>query len=511
LVAGHTAAATYYISSNTGSDANTSVQAQSKSTPWKHLRCMKDVVTGSPAATHTPVAGDVFILKGGEIWGPTSFPCTWLWSGTSSSRITVTVDTTWYTGASWTRPIWDGADTPTTVSTPGGTYGAMWWCNFFSASSCNYVTLSNIEIKRFAWTGSPALCAQILGWGTTNITVDQLYIHAWSHSGAADNCNVLLGQSGGTMAAGNLIQNSVIDGSDSMNGGDSGSNYLWPNYVNNHFSYMSGFFLTTGDATISGNTAHHCIHDFTSANHPNFLETLGTTPVVTHTVNISNNYFSLGGTGGNGCETAFVGNPGETDYIWNNVWVNMPGNPPELTQNNNTGVGVAVYFWNNTIHVIKDGVNNLPCLLNGHAGVGTYSVIEFRNNHCISSSAVIVGSNLEATTLTVSDNVLQSMAVASSHGYTASQFPYAFYPAGAFSSEFSVGASLTAKCTGPRVTLCSDTGYGQGFNAITKSVTGLARTPVSRPSSGAWTVGAYQAGGNSDLQPPLPPKNLSVQ
>ena len=63
-------AATFYLDSVAGSDANTSGQAQSPSTPW---RCMPGMsgVTGN-AASYNVQPGDVFVLKGGSAWTFTS-------------------------------------------------------------------------------------------------------------------------------------------------------------------------------------------------------------------------------------------------------------------------------------------------------------------------------------------------------------------------------------------------------------------------------------------------------
>src|ERR1019366_1064918 len=57
-------------------------------------------------ASYTPLAGDRFILRGGDTWTSTSMPWTWgSWAGTSGSFIYIGVDQTWFTGGSWARPI----------------------------------------------------------------------------------------------------------------------------------------------------------------------------------------------------------------------------------------------------------------------------------------------------------------------------------------------------------------------------------------------------------------------
>ncbi len=502
LVAGRAAAATYYISSNTGSDANTSAQAQSKSTPWAHLPCMANAT--SNAAAYTPVPGDTFVLKGGESWPNASFPCTWRWSGTRRSKITMGgTDQTWYTGGSWTRPIWTAGNSPVQ-----GPKNIMWYDSLVNA--IHDVTVSSIEFTGFHWDGDYpfASCSIIQVAGSTYITLDNLYIHAWTHTGTFDPCTIILGSSNSPFSEGSVLRNSFVDGSDSTNGGDSMSIYMFPNYVNNVLQYFTSMAMPKGNSTITGNTVSHCIHSIDVRAHPNMFESLGGNPGG-YTMIVANNVFH---DGADTCEQGLIGNPGETAYLWNNVWYNNLGNVPALTQNNNTGAGVAAYFWNNTIVAPQSGPHfggiSEPCLL-ARAGF-TYSVVEFRNNHCISNNSLTVSADVAATTLTITPNVKQSLSVANGQGYTAAQ-TYAYSPTDSGDATVGTGVDLTSKCTGAFVSLCSDTTYGQGFNATTKTVTGPARRPYIRPSGAAWNVGAYQAGGNSDLRNPFPPNGLVVQ
>ena len=92
-------ASTYYVSISTGSDSNTSTQAQSKSTPWAHLPGMP-TATGTAAGSYSAVAGDVFILMGCDVWyntaGTSNFPLQLSNGGSSGNPVTITVDKTWY-------------------------------------------------------------------------------------------------------------------------------------------------------------------------------------------------------------------------------------------------------------------------------------------------------------------------------------------------------------------------------------------------------------------------------
>ena len=501
LVAGRAAAATYYFSSNTGSDAHASAQAQSKSMPWAHLPCMANA-TGN-AAAYRPVAGDILVLKGGETWGNASFPCNWQWSGTSTNRITVTVDPTWFTGASWTRPKWDAAGITITGTT--GTSKNIFLDMTNSNFGVSYVTFDNIEMTRFYSTGTPAFgtCAQINGSVSTNVTLDHLYIHGWMHdtyaNGTRDMCHPILGSPNPPYNSGSVFQNGIIDGSDGTGGGDSGGNYLWPSWVNNVIHDMPNAIVQKGGGTISGNTIYNCTLGFDPANHGNLLETLGGTS--THTMYIHDNVFHDYVAG---CESAFIANQNGTVYVWNNIWYNNTGaNPPNFDQPAPTPPNI--YFWNNTIVA----AHGQYCVRKGHAG-DTPAVIKIQNNHCITTMGTAFDPAIVATYLNIDHNVLQTPAAAAAEGYTSAQhFPYSPSSAGN-ATIVNAGIDLTPSCVGPFASLCVDTSYGLGVDASTKMVTGAARKTVSRSSGGSRNVGAYQYHG-TDVPAPAAPSNLIVR
>jgi hypothetical protein len=99
-------ATTYYVSKSLGNDSNTSTQAQSKSTPWQHVPGM------ASGPSHTPIAGDAFILYGGDTWGTSdlnleidqngSGPCV---TTPNSSCIYIGVDVTWFKAITGTCTI----------------------------------------------------------------------------------------------------------------------------------------------------------------------------------------------------------------------------------------------------------------------------------------------------------------------------------------------------------------------------------------------------------------------
>ena len=81
------------------------------------------------------------------------------------------------------------------------------------------------------------------------------------------------------------------------------------------------------------------------------------------------------------CEELQIGNPGETDYVWNNIWYSpnllnpSQANGPEVPQSETP---VAMYFWNNTVVDSVDG-----CM--GNAGHGsTFSTASNPRTICAS-------------------------------------------------------------------------------------------------------------------------------
>ncbi len=92
-------AATYYIDYASGNDANNGLTT---STPWKHAPGMV-----SFTASYSHSAGDIFIFKGGVTWNSSALPLTIGYSGTSGNVDTYTTDESWYSGGSWSQPIFD--------------------------------------------------------------------------------------------------------------------------------------------------------------------------------------------------------------------------------------------------------------------------------------------------------------------------------------------------------------------------------------------------------------------
>jgi hypothetical protein len=91
----------YYVDFSAGSDAN---NGTAKATPWKYCPGMLGA-TGL-AASHTWGA-DTFFFKGGVTWDSTAFPMEVHAGAYWDGGYTFTIDSTWYNGGTFTRPIFD--------------------------------------------------------------------------------------------------------------------------------------------------------------------------------------------------------------------------------------------------------------------------------------------------------------------------------------------------------------------------------------------------------------------
>src|SRR5437899_2623631 len=104
-------ASTYYIDWLNGNDANSGT---SQSTPWKHAPGMQGF-----AGAYSHAAGDRFIFRGGVTWPNEAFCWRISNGGVSGNPDYYGVDNTFFTGASWTRPIFDGGLAPFTACPSG--------------------------------------------------------------------------------------------------------------------------------------------------------------------------------------------------------------------------------------------------------------------------------------------------------------------------------------------------------------------------------------------------------
>ncbi len=476
-------ATTYYVSSGIGSDSNTSTQAQSKTTPWAHLPGMANC-TGA-CESYQPVAGDRFILRGGDSWTNSSFPVTWSWSGTSSSPIYIGVDQTWYVGNAWARPIFNAGAAPIS-----GSNNVVKMCG---SGNCSYVQLDNIEMKGLYSSGAGTYgglnyvaCYE----SCTYITLNHLYLHGWSVA-TDGNCMLVLGSTNSPYALGNVFSNGVIDGSDATGASPAGGTcyafYGWPSVTNSVIHDLPNGILTLGGGTIAGNLIYN-IKNSNAGVHENAIELLGGGGAYYIHDNVIHD--DVG-------ESFMFGNTGETEYIWNNLFYNLTGNPPHFPQNSGQ-TEINSYIWNNTVIPASGG----SCFLWVSGFAGTWSNFALENNHCITTGS-LYNSGFSVANFTAGNNVTQTPTIASGQGYAASS-TYAYSPV---SGGSTIGAGANIDSLWPSGYSTNDTNYsctvGSGNVVVCP-----ARTSVARPSSGVWDAGAYEFSAASTT--PQPPSNMQV-
>ena len=535
----------YYIATS-GSDSNSGA---SETSPWLHSPGMQQCSSNCAAVTLSSGMGIIF--RGGDTWhfgnssatlyagvvpvcptggGNAAGLCLHDISATSSYPIYYGVDQTWYTGGSWSRPIFTADNSLCNSSTAGtlpdgatctGTTDSYGQPSYY-VSSCPYqVGNSNnlvdvgfsmyIIVDNFELTG---LCEKHVGQPGGLDTYIQYasaqapvyftnnYIHGASHLRYA-------GPNGGASCTGstvcinlNAFYGAVTNGSvgetlafndvnfsDSDPGGENLTQAGFYNVAYNHFAYTTQ--ALPGDL--------HLFHDnlyeyFFENGHSNVIESKETA-----TSAIYNNVFrhiETYVTAGGGVGLWFGPQSGVTDYIFNNVmydvgsiqylnigWVGLTSNPGAYVFFNNTWQTNAA----NTI---------LNCELQTSPGTTTDT-----NNHYIDDNSTYINGPCSALTSTTWK--LMTNATATTDGYTSSQ-TYAYSPTSSGSPTVGAGTNETSGycatllASGDNLiqaagTACeSDTTYSCSYNATSHTVSCPTRTVVGRPGSGAWDIGAYE-------------------
>jgi hypothetical protein len=161
----------YYIDFAAGSDA----AAGTKVAPWKHYIGMRNV-TGNPhtftKSIGSPGTRDTFFFKGGVTWDSTCFPMTIDSLATyDRSNYTLTVDSTWYTGGSFTRPIFNVMKKQIPAA-----FGVI-HCGSKTKVTLNCFHITNVKAVTGEGTGNPQVFVEYGGDSIiiTNCQIDSIY------------------------------------------------------------------------------------------------------------------------------------------------------------------------------------------------------------------------------------------------------------------------------------------------------------------------------------------------
>lgn len=477
-------ATTYYIDYENGSDLN---NGTSKATPWQLAPGMNGCANNCLAKqTAGVLPGDEIILKGGVTWLNASMGWLWTWSGNATASspgcsgggcIYIGVDQTWYSGGSWSRPI---------LNAGGAAVAARDFVpNVLLRIYANYLVIDNIEFIGLYWTGNPPYGSSanlVLPGGTpnkgTNITLKNLYIHGWAHntfaSGTVEHpCGILGDTSIPNNNANTILQDSVIDGSDTARDSCSGIFGAPPYIERNYINYVSSGMIVNGTIKIDGNTITNVVSSFDTTAHTNGIEINASQDVT-----VSNNVIAHLGSGTLALWVA--PNEGYTATVFGNVIYDTDvGNildvAAPVTNNGCANDGTyclssgTTHFYNNTVECGPDANPNAVCV----PGISKTSAgVTIINNHFITNATTPNGGawSLQAggsTTVTASNNVVQSKATANAQGYTsATQYPFS-----ANGATVGQGMNLQGRAGVPAAASSSTSG-GVSYDAVNHKVLG---------------------------------------
>ena len=426
---------------------------------------------------YSPRPGDEFIFKGGDSWPNAEFPLVATGSGNSAHHDYYGVDQSWYVGNKWTQPTFAAEGANITGTDPNGGGGGQ--DIFLDLRGHDYITVDDIAFDNFTasgLTGAYGSCAAIEMAGDQNITINRISIPNMAVDATTfhgPNCFGVMAATYSPYGGNSIVKNSVISGA--LNSYATGILCVG-NVENNTIDRMIGEVYPCGHGTISGNLLENCGNPFpagSSGIHADAIQSDN----ANGTYYIHDNVIHDTGadqSAPNECESMLIGNPGETDYVWNNVLYNINGNPISLTQNSSPGV--AAYIWNNSIEGGFAG--SAYCVRSGHPA--TWTTIAIQNNFCASTASAPTDPGLSAGSMTVNHNILLTPSRASADGYGSGSSTYPYLPtsSGTVPTQ-GTGANLSSNCSASLTALCTTTSFAGQLK------------PTSRPSSTSWNAGAY--------------------
>jgi hypothetical protein len=503
---------TFYISYSAGSESNSGT---SESSPWKRAPGMHEF-----SAAYSHEAGDHFIFEGGVTWPNETLPLAppegRTGSGEAGDPDVYGVNESWHAGAGYKAPIFDAEGKE--VTNGCSHENCSDYNVFVNLSDDDYITIEGIHFIGWANTKHEpyGTCGVIFFEDNENespyqtdehITIDNVTINEFtvgdkvespqlvadepSQESEGRRCAAIVGRSGNSTSpeGESLVENSTIEGVPTKDVPPYGGSWVEgirnvPNAIDDTVKYMNNmYFPGGGGGTIAGNLFEDCGYPefdegYQGEDHANVMEFADTEAQRTagKPFYIYDNV--IDGSGDNGhaqCESSFLGRG--TVYMWNNVYFHVHGNPPELEANENA-VGKD-YIWNNTLE--GSGLGQGPCIQQGHSGF-VMELVVVQNNLCIGEGEVAArtgGHKLEADTVTEDHNLVLARSKAAADGYTTSE-RFVYSPTSEHAPTVGAGVNLHALCTGALAGLCEDTDYAG------------ARSPVARPASGNWDIGAYE-------------------
>jgi peptidoglycan hydrolase-like protein with peptidoglycan-binding domain len=447
---------TFYIDYSNGLDTNNGL---SKETPWKTHPFM----TGF-SGSYVHESGDSFLFKGGVVWPRTSFQMNVIAGGSDdSNRDYYGVDREWFSGSTWSRPIFDFENT---LINPNG-WGSQ--SAGVLINNASYITFEGIEFVRFRQRlyrpgidqsdpGYAAASITILGL-SSYITIEDSVVRDWSiptpipygyiDGGAGEGGIVAAVWSGG--GAGIKILNNEFH----QNGSNTRSGmalYLSGEIAYNRFHHLSDVIVG------SGNIHDNLVHDIEDATCPQLHENVF---YMTGSSNVFNNivYNTTAAAPVYYLEPSRSSGSGTT-LVYNNVAFNTGYAPLSVDIDSGSGTSHIIKVYNNSFKrngsVVRVVDRNHPL-----------GVLELKNNHFISNSEVMDIPAGTVLSFIQENNITDTIEVANQVGATNENF---LKPS---------TVSLVSTST-------KDTGISLA-NYFDRDVLGTVR-----PQGLSWDVGAYE-------------------
>lgn len=465
--AGHAASATYYIDNAAGNDAN---NGTSTASPWQRSPGMNGF-TGA----YSHAAGDRFIFKGGVTWPASVFEMAIAYDGVNGNPDYYGVDQSWYTGGTWTRPVFDGQHAALGTGE-----------NLVNFSNRQYVTLDNIELKRHRSVGNWGI-GSIALYCSQYILLTNLYVHDWSLDPAIttdDAHGGIIGNYPACPTTGTWIDGSTISNAEAGIAGR--ANGIATRLVNVRNSVIhdvsSAMLFGYPQNTTIYNVAYPAANIGFDANyHANvtYVENwTGAGVAYTPAYVYGNVIYDVGA----GSGALYPNACGADQYYFNNVLYNIRfGNPIQIEPYGGVAGCGSYYIWNNTIADTTDSGFAMMRIVNRGFQIGT---LDIRNNHFIYTGSDHLDDGPGSTNLINSNNIDETVANAATQGYIVANL---------FAPTDDTDSSVTTT----------------GINHTAQGITALNvdRIGIDRPAAGDWNIGAYQF---TDEEPPPDPPPANV-
>lgn len=370
------------------------------------------------AGNYSHVVGDRFIFKGGVRWPTSCYQWKVTWSGSPTLYDYYGVDTNWFCGLQFKRPLFDFERR----SIHGWQYGAG-----FLFEGAKNVTIDNLEFANHATPLAKDgigtwLCATIAVFPGENITLTNCVVRDWWQPNFKETVNGVVvtrieaGTSGGGAFHGHYASNlRAINcefhqmGSETING-----NSLWniTHVEGCHIHHTATAVMSA--ATMRNNYIHHLLEPSDLAAHSNAMLCYDGTQATGNLVHdicarAQVLYFTPG-----------YSSPGKALAQSNTVF-NVAQPCIAIDTNGKNDPGASMTILNNTL--VGPGPAG-TCIRAGDRANGPLGALDFRGNRLISTRPLSV--EVPVNTLTHSGNTTNTIEQAAAAGLSPANY-YGFY------------------------------------------------------------------------------------